>query len=114
MITRKDKEEKLRRFSFFGWNIYITRDKLRRKDPARSRWRTKSKISRLIARDFHCELCGIPIDIRCHLWHILPSGCEGRNDVANVRVLCPKCNRHTQIIGVFRPMITSDKKGGER
>ncbi len=99
-----------RRFSLFGWNIYITRHSLRRK-VNRSRFRTSSKVKRLIASENHCELCGRHININCSLFHILPKGHPRRNEVANVRVLCPECLHFVQSVGAYRPMIS--KEGGE-
>ena len=113
MTLSKDKSPDIHRFSFFGWNVYITRGKLRRKDKLRSRFRTTSKARRLMLTDNHCELCGIHINLSCSLYHLLPKGCEGRNEVQNIRVMCPDCFHHTQRIGVYRPMLTCSKKGGE-
>lgn len=98
------------RFRVFGWNIYITRESLRRRDPKRSRCRTNAKVWRLEHVGYRCELCGRDIDIRCTLYHMLPKGAPERNHVANIRVICPECHQHVQLIGAYRPMI---EKGGE-
>lgn len=99
-----------RRFRLFGWSIYITREALRRRDPRRNRLRTASKLCRLEKAGHRCELCGRDIDLRCTLYHLLPKGAQDRNHVANIRVICPECHEHVQLIGTYRPMI---EKGGE-
>ena len=98
------------RFSFLGWNIYITRHPLRKKIN-RSKFRTSTKVARLNATDYHCELCGRPVNISCTLWHMLPKGAPRRNEFENVRVICLKCHKFVQTLGTFRPMIV--QKGGK-
>ncbi|MDE5850880.1 MAG: hypothetical protein K2H38_12125 [Muribaculaceae bacterium] len=95
------------RFRIFGWNIYISRLPLRIK-PNRSRLRTSSKVERLNATDYHCELCGCHININCTLWHMLPKGAPRRNEFENVRVICPRCHKFVQTLGTFRPMIVQE------
>ena len=98
------------RFRFLCWNIYITRLPLRRKIN-RSRHRTSTKVARLNATDYHCELCGRPVNISCTLWHMLPKGAPRRNEIENVRVMCHDCHKHVQTLGAYRPMI--GQEGGE-
>lgn len=108
---RQSQSIHFRRFRIFGWNIYITRNLLKLRDPKRNRPRTSSKAMRLEATDYHCELCGRHINIRCTLYHLLPVGVEGRNELRNIRVICPECHDHVHRVGGYRPMIT--RKGGE-
>lgn len=99
-----------RRFRLFRWNIYVTRVSLKKRDPKRNRHRTSAKVSRLQMTGYRCELCGTPVDLRCTLYHLYPKGTPERNDVENIRVICPRCHEHVQHVGAYRPMIT---KGGE-
>ncbi len=108
-MSELQKSKIYRRFTIFGWNIYITPHPLRKKQN-RARFRTSSKVRRLIATDHHCELCGRTININCSLYHTLPKGAPGRNEVENLRVLCPECHHFVQHIGAYRPMI--GQKGG--
>ena len=101
----------LRRFKFFGWNIYISRHKLRRKETYRSKNRRSVKHRRLEYAGNRCELCGVPIDDRCVLFHLLPAGSFDRNNISVCRVICQNCLEHVQTVGAYRPMI--GQKGGE-
>lgn len=94
------------RIRFFRWNIYITRDALKRRDPRRNRYRTHAKVWRLQKAGYRCELCGKDINLRCTLYHLLPKGAPDRNSGENIRVICPKCHEHVQQVGAYRPMIT--------
>lgn len=99
-----------RRFRLFGWNIYVTREALKRRDPKRNRYRNLAKTWRLEHAGYRCELCGRDIDIRCTLYHLLPKGAPDRNHGENIRVICPTCHEHVQHVGAYRPMI---EKGGD-
>ena len=106
----KTKPKWFRRLRIFGYNIYITREAMRHKDPFRNRARMGAKKERLRQTESHCELCGRIIGIDCHLHRLLPQGHPDRNMVRNIRVLCPCCKRHVQLSGVYRPMLP--QKGG--
>lgn len=93
------------KFHIFGWKIYVTRDPLRRRDPNRNRHRNAAKVWRLEYAGYRCELCGRDIDLRCTLFHLLPKGAPARNAGENVRVICPICHEHVQLVGAYRPMI---------
>ena len=95
------------RFRIFGFHIYISRNRLKRRPSPelRSKTRRNAKYMRLEKAGNRCELCGIMVDNRCTLHHLLPIGDPGRNKVENVRVICSQCNEHVHRVGSFRPMI---------
>lgn len=99
-----------RKFRLFKWEIYISKVPLKRRDPERNRGRDAAKRWRLEYVGHRCELCGIPINMRCSLYRIFPMGTPGRNSGRNVRVICPKCHDHVHRVGGYRPMI--GQKGG--
>ncbi|MCM1141780.1 MAG: hypothetical protein NC453_24685 [Muribaculum sp.] len=93
-------------FNFFGWRIYITRHCLRKRAKGRSMKRHLCKSERLRIADYHCEMCGAPIDIRCTLHHLLPVGATDRNTAQFCRVVCPVCSERIQRAGGIRHIIT--------
>ncbi len=81
-------------FRIFGWKIYITRHSLRMRNKIHDKGRRNAKYARLVVADQKCECCGIAIDYRCSLYHLLPPTCHERNEVENVRVVCPRCRQN--------------------
>lgn len=98
-------------FDFLGWRIYITRHRLCKRTKGRSMKRHLCKCERLRIADFHCEMCGVPIDIRCTLHHLLPVGTSERNTPQYCRVVCPVCSARIQKAGGIRHILG---KGGEK
>lgn len=97
-------------FNLLGWRIYITRHRLQKRVIGRSMRRHLCKVERLRLADYHCEMCGADIDIRCTMHHLLPVGTHERNTVQYCRVVCPSCSERIHRAGGIRHILT---KGGE-
>ena len=83
-------------FCLFGWKIYITRNSLRKRCNTSKGRRLGCKKERLRIAESRCECCGIEIDLRCSLYHLLPVGETDRNKAENTRVVCTQCHRLIQ------------------
>lgn len=85
----------MKRFKIMGWNVYFSRERLKKGSPSKKR-KTTLKMHRLMQADWRCELCGTRINISCALHHRLPPDHPERGDLKNVLVLCTACHHEVQ------------------
>lgn len=113
MSRQRPKSDSYYRFRIFGWHIYISRHRLKKRDSDHgySRAYKWARRARWELTGHTCEGCGIKLPLYGHMYRILPQGHPGRNDLANLRCLCTECLKQAQRRRGFVARIA--EKGGE-
>ena len=95
-----------RRYCIAGLNLYISRRgmQIRHNGQYHSKTVKRNRHARMDLTGKCCEGCGRKQQWCC-VWHMLPVGAPGRNEVANIRVLCCECRNEARKRGYFAPHI---------
>lgn len=104
------------RFRLFGWHIIISNCPMKFKNTTCGH--STESYSKMLSKRRHmaesrCERCGRSLSLFGRLYHLLPAGAPGRNEVENLRYVCNSCYKALVRHGAPLELPDISKEGGE-